>query len=259
MRLSIGLLAMCFILSASPLSADDTPHLRCVTTPTAASLLGRSYLLDTQLFEGGGLMQRVTFGLSDLVDIGVSYGGANIIGSAVPAWQPHCGFHAQVRILEETMTQPALAAGFDTQGDGPYFKGAKLNRFRLKSRGGYIVMSRNYLLLGDLGIHAGANFSLENDDGDEDPSFWAGINKTVGKRIECACEYDFATNDNDNNSITADRGYLNAAVTCTFGSSFTLECSVKNILRNTKMNFSGAQEGKPQPSREIRFWYTGRI
>ena len=54
-------------------------------------------------------------------------------------------------------------------------------------------MSRNYNLLGDLGFHGGVNYSFETDDGDKDPSFWVGFDKSIIQALTVCCEYDFAT------------------------------------------------------------------
>jgi hypothetical protein len=214
-------------------------------------------MLDTQLYDGGGVMQTVNIGILNLVDVGFSYGGSHIVSSSKITWQPHVGANIRIRIVEESFTTPAFSLGFDSQGDGPYYKGEEKNRFRIKSRGAYIAVSRNYLLLGDLGLHGGINYSLENDDGDFDPSFWVGMNKTLGKNLELCGEYDFATNDNLQKSTTLEDGYLNAAVKWNFGNAFTLEFDLKNILR-TEKEFLTAPDGEsPEPSRELRFFYRG--
>ncbi len=194
-----------------------------------------------------------------MIDIGVSYSGSRVIGSSMVDWQPHAGFQASVRIIEETMTAPAVLVGFDSQGSGPFIRSGGRNRFRLKSRGGYIVVSRNYSLLGDMGLHAGANYSLEDEDGDHDPSFWTGINKSLGSVIELCAEYDFAVNDNGGGSMEAENGYLNAALKWRFGGSFTLEFDMTNLLRNPGIDGTGRRIEEPEPSRELRFFYTGRF
>lgn len=215
--------------------------------------------MDTQLFDGGGIMHMIGIGVTDLVNIGVSYGGSHIIGSTKISWQPHAAFQVRIRIVEESMKNPAVSIGFDSQGDGAYLGGKGLNRFLTKSRGVYAVVSRNYRLLGNMGFHGGVNYSLEEDDGDRDPSFWAGLNKSVGNNIEVCGEYDFATNDNERGSMNVKHGYLNSALKWSFGGVFTLEFDLKNILRNDKMDTEGLFREKPQVSREIRLFYQGRF
>ena len=248
-----------YILLPIQLHAEGLPPCRLVTTPTAGSLQGRTFMLDTQLYDGGGVVHMISIGIIDLVNVGVSYGGSHIIGSSHITWQPHACIQARVRIVEETMKNPAVSIGFDSQGDGPYRAGKGFNRFRLKSRGAYLVISRNYNLLGNLGFHGGVNYSLETDDNDRDPSFWGGVDKDIGNYIQLCCEYDFATNDNEDESITSNRGYLNAAIKWYVGNAFALEFDLKNILRNNKKDIMGHFNDKPEASREIRIMYRGRF
>jgi len=253
-RLIFSIVAAVFMITPV-LRAQSPAPLRLVDAPTAGVLPGRSYLVESHLFDGGGVVQSVAVGLSDLVEIGCSYGGSGVIGAGRVNWQPHVAFRARIRVIEESAGSPALALGIDTQGYGPYARGKKLNRFRMKSRGAYLVISRNYSFFGDLGLHGGVNYSFESDDGDRDPCFWAGADKNLGRGFECFTEYDFATNDNENKSMTSRRGYLNAAVKWRFGGAFTLEFDVKNILRNAKKDIAGIVDKRPEPSRELRFTY----
>ena len=80
-----------------------------------------------------------------------------------------------------------------------------------------MVMSKNWNLLGNLGLHAGFCKSLsENDDGDNDVNFFFGIDKELNRSFSLLLEYDAALNDNnyDLNDITFGRGkgYLNAGL-----------------------------------------------
>ncbi|MFC1485967.1 hypothetical protein ACFL55_02960, partial [Candidatus Latescibacterota bacterium] len=149
--------------------------------PTAGTLPGKSYYLETYLFDGGGVTQRLAVGVTDLLDVGVSFSGANIIGSHPVVWQPHVGAQVRVRIIEESITSPGVAVGFDSQGEGQYLPSR--DRFRQKSKGAYLAISRNYRLLGDFGFHGGVNYSFEDAD-DQDPSFWVGVDKSLGPNLD---------------------------------------------------------------------------
>lgn len=244
------------LLTSSGLFGQTITPVRLVDAPTAGLLPDKTLELETNLFDEGGIVQTIKFGIVDLINIGCSYGGTSLIGAGRVSWQPHVSVQARVRIVEETMSFPALAIGFDSQGFGPFAKGHNLNRFRAKSRGAYIVLSRNYSLLGDLGLHGGVNYSLESDDGDDDPSFWVGIDKNIWKKLEICSEYDFAMNDNENSSMTSKRGYLNAAVRWRFNSGFMFEVDIKNLLKTSKKDITGYLDERPEPSRELRFSYT---
>ncbi|MHB9030751.1 MAG: hypothetical protein ACYC9O_18440, partial [Candidatus Latescibacterota bacterium] len=170
---------------------------------------------------------------------------------------PIVGFQIRVRLIAETLRGPALSLGFESQGDGPWLRGPKLDRFRHKSRGIYLVLSRNYRLFGNLGFHGGVNYSLETDDGDIDPSFWAGFDKSLGQYIDIRGEYDFAINDGRKHSMVADRGYLNTMIQWRFGKGFGLEFNLRNILRSGRRELTGELTDNPEPSRELRFSYAG--
>jgi len=247
------------VFAATTATGEIPPPHRLVNAPTAGTLPARSFVLETHLFEDGGVAQLIGVGLLDVVDVGVSFSGIGIIGSEPVRWQPHAAFQGRIRIIEESMVSPALAIGFDSQGEGAYVSGKNLNRFRTKSKGAYCVASRNYRFLGNLGLHGGVNYSFEDNDGDRDPSFWAGADKTIGPMFEVCAEYDFATNDNENRSITYNRGYLNGAVRMHIGGSFILEFDLRNILRNEKKGLAGNAETLPEPSRELRIYYRGMI
>ena len=233
-------------------AAQALQPLRLVSAPTAGTLPAKSYSLETHLFDGGGVAQRISVGVTDLLDIGVSFSGAGIVGSRPVVWQPHAGAQVRVRIIEESMSSPGVALGFDSQGEGQYLPSR--GRFRQKAKGVYLAVSRNYRLLGDIGFHGGVNYSFEDED-DSDPSFWVGIDKSLGPSLDVCGEYDFATNDNDDRSMTANRGYLNAAVRFRLNGVFTLEVNLRNILQNEKALPDGSSSDKPEPARELRFSY----
>jgi len=243
--------------STAAVTAKRQP-LRLVTAPTAGTVPKRGIEFDTQLFDGGGVVIQATVGLNYLVDIGISYGGAGVIGSSPVIRQPHVGIQARVLIVEETLHSPAIAVGFDSQGDGPFIPERGLDRFRVKSRGAFLVMSRNYRMLGYLGyvgFHGGINASLEGGDGDRDPSFWAGLDKSLGPFLDLAAEYDFATNDDTVGELDTGDGYLNVALRWSIGNAFSLELDVKNILRSPVLDAGGTPRNDPEPSRELRFTY----
>jgi hypothetical protein len=259
MRTTVSYFFATILLAVFPKagSADFDAPCRIVDTPTAGSPAPWGFILESALFDGGGLVQRALFGISRYAAVGVSYGGSDIIGSKRVSWQPHVGVQARVRLIEESMKSPALSLGFDSQGDGPFLRGEKLNRYRYKSRGVYLVVSRNYRFFGNLGVHCGANWSPETSDGDSDPSFWAGLDKNIGPAIGLCGEYDFASNDNRTGRMSAGRGYLNCAVKWQFGKSFAIEFDLRNILRVEQRDSSGEVVKNPQPSRELRFSYSG--
>ncbi len=140
---------------------------------------------------------------------------------------------------------PAFLIGFDSQGFGKFDKDAK--RYYVKSRGVYIVASKNTSFLGGLGLHGGLNFSLENDDSDDDINIFIGIHKFLNEELVTLAEYDLAINDNQNNTIGSGKGYLNLGIRWSFQKQFFVEFSWNDILEN-KRETNGS-------SREVQLFY----
>jgi predicted porin len=125
---------------------------------------------------------------------------------------------------------PALALGFDSQGKGPYVDST--NRYTIKSPGFYLAGSKNYSFLGNLSVHGGLNLSLERGDGDKDPNFYVGVEKSIGKDISIYAEYDFANNDNNSRSLGKRKGYLNLAFRWSWGKGLVVGFDLKNVIKN---------------------------
>lgn len=243
---------MCFIIGSFA-SAQEGPHVELrhfVDSPTAGLLPRGSYAVDLQLFPSGGMLARVAVGLLSRVTAGFSYGGLNIIGRGELDWNPAVEFQAKLRIKDETFIMPAIAFGFDSQGYGAYDD--EEERYEIKSKGAYAVLSKSFWMVGPLGLHAGANYSLEDDDGDDDISFFGGIDKDLFAGSVVVAEYDLALNDDrEDEKHGAGRGYLNAGLRWTFADKLTLEFDLKNLADN--------REDSPHVGREVRIVYWSRF
>ncbi len=205
-------------------------------------------MIEMRLMPDGGLLGNALIGLTGRFLLGVSYGGTGIIGEDSVSWNPEPGVHAKYRIIEETNQLPALAVGFNSQGYHRYLEGPQ--RYEIKSSGFYAVISKNYQFLGNLGLHAGINYSLETGDGDRDPNLFVGLDKDLGEELALLLEYDTAINDNQTGDVAVSRrrGFLNAGVRWTFSRNFHLEFDVNNLLRNK-------QRTGVTPSRELKIAY----
>jgi hypothetical protein len=201
-----------------------------VDRPTAGVLRSGALALDIDLFEQGGVLAGASVGILDRVLIGVSYGGSGIVGSGSPTMNDVPGMQFKVRLLDETRTIPAIALGFDSQGRGVY--DPSKDRYAFKSPGAYAVISKNMDFLGFLAVHAGANYSLETGDGDNDVNAYVGADKTIGGAISLTAEYDLAFNDNDHDARGKGRGYLNAALRWSLGSGLTIGVVLQDLLEN---------------------------
>lgn len=222
----------------------DPRHL--VEAPTAGLLPRGSFGLDFRFYGGNGILGHIDVGLFDRGMIGISYGARDLLGNGSVIWNPRLEFAGKFRIVEEGYSAPALAVGYVSQGYGAFDDG--LDRYQRKSKGAYVVLSKNFNSpFGQGGVHLGMNKSFEDGDGDGDFSGFLGIDKAIGKDFLIVAEYDFGLNDNSDNAIGSGKGFLNAGARWMISKNFAVEFDLKNIFRNGTHN--------PQPDREIRVVY----
>ena len=245
-------------------SEQPYPPLNLVSIPTAGTLPRGSFTLESLLIKNGGLVPRFSIGLTNNLSFGVSFGIQNIIGDekpnvnkTTPEWQ------IKYRVFDESQKMPALVYGLDTQGRGIYTDTLitprdtlTLNRYDQKAWGIYMAMSKNWNLLGNLGLHAGINKSFsENSDGDKDINFFFGIDKELNRSFSLLVEYDAALNDNLSegdyalNDITfgKGKGYLNAGIRWAMSPNLMLEINFNDINQNTNSEYT---------NREIKVMYS---
>ncbi len=204
-----------------------------IDLPVSSVLMHGEYAMGLRVYPKGGVLSSFAVGMLDRIQATVYYGGENLIGEGEVNWNPRIGVDARVRILDETEITPAISVGLSTQGYGGYVDST--NRYMRKSRGFYVVGSRNYYtLVGDMSVHGGVNISLERDDDDKDMSFFFGTSLALWTYGEAILEYDFAINDNEDSSIGNDNGYLNLGVRFYISEHFKLSFHLTNLFENTK-------------------------
>ena len=247
------------------------PPLNLVSIPTAGTLPRGSFTLESLIIKNGGIVPRLSVGFTDNFTIGMSYGVQNLIGDTKPSINKTTPeVQIKYRIFDESEKMPALVYGLDTQGRGEFHKQDSilsisgkldstrtLNRYDQKAWGMYIVFSKNWNLMGNLGMHAGISKSLsENDDGDKDLNVFFGFDKELNRSFSLLVEYDAALNDN----LTEDdygaikkitfgrgKGYLNAGVRWAISSNLMLEVNFNDINQNTEAEYT---------NREIKVMYS---
>ena len=245
------------------------PPLNLVSIPTAGTLPRGSFTFESLVIKNGGIVSRLSVGFTDNFSFGVSYGLQNLIGDNKPSINKTTPeVQIKYRVFDESEKMPAIVYGLDTQGRGLYHsidtisrRGQDsirtLNRYDQKSWGMYMVMSKNWNLLGNLGLHVGVNKSLsENDDGDKDFNIFLGADKELNRSFSMLIEYNAALNDNladddfdDLNDITFGRGkgYLNAGVRWAISQNLMLEINFNDINQNTEAEYT---------NREIKIMYS---
>ena len=247
------------------------PPLNLVSIPTAGTLPRGSFTLESLIIKNGGIVPRLSIGFTDNFTVGVSYGLQNLIGDTKPSINKTTPeVQIKYRIFDESEKMPALVYGLDTQGRGEFNKQDSilsisgklnstrtLNRYDQKAWGMYIVFSKNWNLMGNLGMHAGISKSLsENDDGDKDLNVFFGFDKELNRSFSLLVEYDAALNDNlteddygaiKNITFGRGKGYLNAGVRWAISSNLMLEINFNNINQNTEAEYT---------NREVKVMYS---
>lgn len=175
-RILFTLTTLLLICGLNPAFGQQMQPTMLIDTPTAGTLDRGSYDVGLRLYANGGVLGDISVGLSSRLMFGISFGGENIIGEGDIHWNPNPGIHLRYRMIDETIALPAFTVGFNSQGYGAYLKSAK--RYTVKSRGFFLVASKNYAFLGDLSFHGGVNYSLEKGDGDTDLNFFTGLMKS---------------------------------------------------------------------------------
>ena len=241
------------------------PPLNLVSIPTAGTLPRGSFTLESLIIKNGGIVPRLSIGFTDNFTVGVSYGVQNLIGDTKPSINKTTPeVQIKYRIFDESEKMPALVYGLDTQGRGEFHKQDSilyisgksdstqtLNRYDQKAWGMYIVFSKNWNLMGNLGMHAGISKSLsENDDGDKDLNVFFGFDKELNRSFSLLVEYDAALNDNlteddygaiKNITFGRGKGYLNAGVRWAINSNLMLEVNFNDINQNTEAEYTNRE------------------
>ena len=204
-----------------------------IDLPVASTLNHGDFGLGLRVYPNGGVLSDISVGLYNRFLAVVYYGGENIIGEGSVNWNPQVGIDFRLRIIDESLLLPGIAIGITTQGIGRFIE--ETDRYSIKSRGLYIVGSRNYIgPFGDIGVHIGANISFERDDDDKDLNLFVAANITTKTVGEVLVEYDLASNDNERLSQGKNKGYLNSGYRFFISDNFNLSFYLKNLFKNSK-------------------------
>ncbi len=203
-----------------------------VDMPTSGIVPHANYEIGLRVYPNGGVLSNFAVGLFDKVTANLFYGGENLIGVGDVNWNPRFGLDVRVRVIDETLVTPAITLGVNSQGLGGY--NDNINRYQRKSRGFYAVGSRNYTtLVGDMGVHGGVNFSLEDADDDKDLNFFIGTNISFRGIGEAMIEYDFAANDNEGMVFGKDKGFMNIGFRFFLSNNLNLSFHLTDTFENT--------------------------
>ncbi len=230
-------------------SLYDLPPRTLIDCPTAGTLPRGCFHFKSRIYGNGGVLGSTAIGLSSRLMLGMSYGAEGLISDHTANANPSIEFIIKLRLVDETTIMPAIAVGYNSQGYGAYID--HMDRYTYKSKGFYGVVSRSFAVDNMIvGLHAGVNYSLENEfDNEDEPTFFFGSDIRFAYNIGFAAEYDMALND-DRSSIgyAKGRGYLNTSIKWMYSENLKIELIFKNLLQNR-------QWGTTTFGRELRFTY----
>lgn len=238
----IVLLALLPLAAGHGQVADDITSLELldlVVNPTAGTLKQGQYGIDVRAYGEGGLLAGVSVGLFHRFMFGVSYGGERLLGYRDPVGNELPGVIVKYRLIEESMSLPALTFGFQMQGQGMWDTDAE--RYLYKAPGGFAVLSRNWTSnFGRFGAHAGVNFNAIEDKNERGWDWFAGVDFSLNDQLVLLAEYDLALDDNkaDDGFGEGDYGYLNAGARFAFAQSLAIQVDFYDLL-NTSAETSG--------------------
>ncbi len=214
-----------FLFSINLLAAFENPLFMLIDNPTCGNYFRGQYEMRSRMEPEGGVLAGIYIGITNNFSIGVSYGGNHIIGYGAVVGNKYPGVEVRYRVFEETFLYPALALGFSSQGYGPQIDG----RYRIKSKGFYGVVSKNFEFIGNLSLHGGINYSLEHSDGNKNLNVFLGFEKSITSIYSFLADYDFAFNEGIEEY--AEDGYLNLGIKGYFAPNIAIEFDVRNLLK----------------------------
>jgi hypothetical protein len=193
-------MALLFILPALliPGTSSAGQLLRLVREPTAGIVAPGTYYFTMSTFPSDGLRFSIMTGIMGRFSAGLGFGGWNVTGLDDPTWFDHLYLKARFRLLDESVSFPGIAVGFDNEPEA-IRSGATYSR---GSRDLFLVMSKNFLSFGgDMAFHAGISADVREL---EHAGAWAGVDKSLPGGFGMAFEYDLATDEAD--SVRFDNG-----------------------------------------------------
>ncbi len=251
-----------FLLCAGPLWGQiQLPPANLVTIPTAGTPQRGQFEVELLMQRDGGVLGRLGVGFSDRFSLGLSYSVQHFIGDDEITYQPLPEAQLKYRLIDETFSLPAVAIGLDSQGRGAFWNaeldtvgGApaiNMARYDVKAIGIYIVMSKNWQILGNFGSHLGISRNVRETDEIErdDLNIFLGLDKDIIPGLGVFLEYNAGLDDNGYsdydaedpevfeealNGLTVGRGvgYLNAGIRWHVSPGFYLEVDLNDIMVN---------------------------
>ena len=216
---------------AAEVSAGTAEPIYMVDSPTGGLLSHGEYFIQGRLGPESSILLGLRVGVKSRLHLGVSFGMQEVFSYEKIELNDRVGFQLRVRLLEEDDRRPGFALGFNSQGGG--FWSEEFERYDRKSKGLYLVLSRNWKIpVGYFSLHGGVNYSFEDRD-DDDPDAFLAVDWEAITGLEFVLDCDGAFNDNlDDNRYGRGGISLDGAIRVTYGENLQMMLIFKDLTKN---------------------------
>ncbi|MFA5859400.1 MAG: hypothetical protein WC955_10080 [Elusimicrobiota bacterium] len=187
--------------------------LEMIDAPTAEVVDHESVLVNFRVYENGGLLTKIVFGVINRLQLGLTMDIAKVIGRDQPELhQPQLDI--KFRFFDGNVYVPALALGYNSQG---YLYNELLKQYAHREKGLYLVASRE--IVDGLELHLGTNvYDFEKD------IFYGflGMSWLLGERFMTCFELD--------NIRNSDEVRVNFNLAAKFTDNLTMELAVRDMV-----------------------------
>jgi hypothetical protein len=203
---------------------------RMISHPTAGVLAKNQIAFYSSLeYDGNTYIELSSSFLKDF-QFGIGYGINKLFGTNEAIFTNLPSIQAKYRVLDESLSLPALAIGFDTQGRGAYLVDAK--RFEISSAGLFLAASKNYKsIIGLTSLHLTCGYSFdENLNSENRINMVFGLEQTLGRRFSINLELNPMLNDNS--IYNRDKLLFNTSLRYSIENDVILEFKFEDIFKS---------------------------
>ena len=213
---------MAFLVPTRASATVDQPS-ELVDVPSAHTLPRGGYSLGLRVVPGGGLLTGLRVGVTPYLQVGVSYGAGNVVGSGEPEWDDGVEFDLKLRLAEEQGPIPGLALGYDSRG---YGRQVDDGGYEKASIGFYLAASKTLPFSEYWELHGGISRTLEEER--VRPDLFVGASARFSQEFSVVVEYHLAV-EREDDSPSSKTGFLNAGLRWIFSGQLELDLYFRNL------------------------------
>lgn len=212
------------ILSQGSAGANAFYESRTIVDMPTSGVLQKN-TLGINIFAGGGgnVLTDVSFAPFTNFNIGLGYSGNRVLGTGNIDWQGIPAIHLRYRIIDETLTIPAILIGLQTLGRD----GVTNKTFLTRSPGLFAGVSKQFRwALGTISLHGGLGYSVDLGFNGNGTNAWVGLEQSLGSSASLMAEF----NPNFNSSTS--KSLLNLSLRWALVPGVTIELQGRDLFGN---------------------------